>query len=131
MIIEALVTVKEAGVQTHTGADCVCCAIETVVRLASFIVALSIAESGNSFDALIHYPLGGRTVQRYYIHMRIVLTRDRTWSCDDLAIIVVQRLITRFGRDVVIIHGGSPGVDESFNKACKSLGIAVESRVAN
>jgi hypothetical protein len=63
--------------------------------------------------------------------MRIVVTGERAWSCDELALVLLQRLIARYGRNIVIIHGGSPGVDESFNKACKSLGIAVESRVAN
>jgi hypothetical protein len=45
--------------------------------------------------------------------------------------VVLQRLIARYGRDIVIIHGGEAGVDESFNRACKSLGIAVEARLAN
>jgi hypothetical protein len=63
--------------------------------------------------------------------MRIVITGDRAWSCDELAMAVLQRLITRYGRDIVIIHGGSPGVDESFNEACTSLGITVEPRPAN
>ena len=63
--------------------------------------------------------------------MRIVITGDRAWACDELAIAVVQRLITRYGRDIVVVHGGSVGVDESFNIACKNLGIAVEVRMAN
>ena len=63
--------------------------------------------------------------------MRIVITGDRTWACDELAMAVVQRLIARHGRDIVVVHGGSIGVDESFNIACKNLGIAVEVRMAN
>jgi hypothetical protein len=62
--------------------------------------------------------------------MRIVETGDRAWPCDDLAMVVVQRLIARYGCDIVVVHGGCPGVDESFNKACKSLGVAVEVRLA-
>jgi hypothetical protein len=63
--------------------------------------------------------------------MRIVVTGDRAWSCDELAVTVVQRLIARYGRDIVIVHGGSPGVDESFSKACKRLGITADARIAN
>jgi hypothetical protein len=63
--------------------------------------------------------------------MRIVVTGDRAWACDDLAMVIVQRLTARYGRDFVIVHAGSVGVDESFNIACKNLGIAVEVRMAN
>ena len=63
--------------------------------------------------------------------MRILATGDRAWVCDDLAMVVLNRLIARYGRDIVIVHGGCPGVDESFNKACKSLGITVEVRLAS
>ena len=63
--------------------------------------------------------------------MRIVVAGDRTWACDVLAIAVVQRLIARHGRDIVVVHAGAVGVDESFNIACKNLGIAVEVRMAN
>jgi hypothetical protein len=63
--------------------------------------------------------------------MRIVVTGDRAWACDDLAMVIVQRLIARYGRDIVVVHAGSVGVDESFNIACKKLGIAVEVRMAN
>ena len=68
---------------------------------------------------------------RYDLYMRIVVTGERAWACDELAMIVLQRLIARYGRDIVIVHGGCPGVDESFNKACKSLGITVEVRLAS
>lgn len=63
--------------------------------------------------------------------MRILVTGDRAWACDDLAMVVLNRLIARYGRDIVIVHGGCPGVDESFNKACKALGITVEVRLAS
>ena len=62
--------------------------------------------------------------------MRIVVTGERAWACDDLAMVVVQRLIDRYGPNLVIVHGGQNGVDESFNKACKSLGVAVEVQLA-
>ena len=45
--------------------------------------------------------------------------------------VVLQRLIARYGREIVIIHGGEAGVDESFSKACKGLEITVEARLAN
>jgi hypothetical protein len=63
--------------------------------------------------------------------MRIVVTGERSWKCDGLAVAILQRLIARHGSDVVIVHGGDCGVDESFDRACKSLGIAVEARVPN
>ncbi len=62
--------------------------------------------------------------------MRIVVTDERSSACNDRAMVIVQRLIARYGRDIVVIHGGCPGVDESFKKACKRLGIAVEVRLA-
>jgi YspA, cpYpsA-related SLOG family len=62
--------------------------------------------------------------------MRILITGERAWACDELAIVVLQRLISRYGPGVVVAHGGCAGVDESFNKACKSLGVAVEVRLA-
>jgi YspA, cpYpsA-related SLOG family len=65
-----------------------------------------------------------------YLDMRIVVTGERAWACDELAMVVLQRLIARYGPDIVIVHGGAVGVDEAFNKACKSLGIAVEVRLA-
>jgi hypothetical protein len=81
-------------------------------------------------------PLRGKDLKaasrrRYYLDMRIVVAGERAWACDELATVVLQRLIARYGRKIVIVHGGEAGVDESFNKACKSLGIAVEARLAN
>ena len=61
--------------------------------------------------------------------MRILITGDRAWVCDDLAMVVLNRLIARYGRDIVIIHGDEPGVDASFDAAAKELGITVEARV--
>jgi hypothetical protein len=64
--------------------------------------------------------------------MRIVVGGgERAWACDELAMVVLQRLIARYGRKIVIIHGGAAGVDASFSKACKSLGITVDVRLAN
>jgi hypothetical protein len=58
--------------------------------------------------------------------MRIIVTGDRFWACHRLAASILGRLVTRYGPDVVIVHGGSTGVDESFDAACRGLGIAVE-----
>jgi hypothetical protein len=63
--------------------------------------------------------------------MRIVVTGERAWACDELAMVVLQRLIARYGRKIVIIHGGEAGVGESFSKARKNLGIAVDARLAS
>jgi hypothetical protein len=63
--------------------------------------------------------------------MHIVVTGETAWASDELAMVVVQRLIARYGPEIVILRGGETGVDESFNEACKSLGIAVEARLAN
>jgi hypothetical protein len=39
---------------------------------------------------------------------------------------VIRRLVKRYGEDIVIVHGGATGVDESFATTCKGLGIAGE-----
>jgi YspA, cpYpsA-related SLOG family len=70
------------------------------------------------------------SLQRFYLDIRIVVSAERAWACDELVMLVFQQLIARYRRDIVIVHGGCPGVDESFYKACKSLGVAVEVRLA-
>ena len=61
--------------------------------------------------------------------MRIEVTGERAWVCDELATLLLQPSIARYGRDLVVIHGGCPGVDQSFIKGCKSLHVAVEVRL--
>jgi YspA, cpYpsA-related SLOG family len=63
--------------------------------------------------------------------MRIVVTGDKDWSCPDLAVRILRRLVARYGRDIVIIHGNEPGVDASFDDAAKEIGLNVEARVIN
>jgi YspA, cpYpsA-related SLOG family len=63
--------------------------------------------------------------------MRIVVTGDSLWACHQLAVTILRRLVARFGPDIVIVHGGDPGVDESFAMACKGLGITVEARLSD
>src|SRR5262249_20352727 len=36
-----------------------------------------------------------------------------------------------YGANLTVIHGGQIGVDQSFNEACKTLGISLEVRLAN
>jgi hypothetical protein len=64
------------------------------------------------------------------VNMRIVrlvlVTGDRHWTCPDLAERIVSRLIARCGYDLVIIHGGACGFDQSFAVACRNLGIGAE-----
>jgi hypothetical protein len=63
--------------------------------------------------------------------MRILVTGDRHWNCTDLAERVVNRLLARYGPDMVIIHGGACGVDEAFAKACRKLGVVAEPHLAD
>jgi YspA, cpYpsA-related SLOG family len=63
--------------------------------------------------------------------MRIVVTGDNDWSCPDLAARILRRLVARYGRDIVIIHGNEPGVDASFDAAAKEMALNVEARVIN
>ena len=53
------------------------------------------------------------------------------WRCDDVAEAILNRLLARYGPDIVIIHGGAPGVDQSFHVACRELGITVEPHLAD
>ena len=55
--------------------------------------------------------------------MRIVVAGDRFWNCPDLAAATLRRLVARYGPDIVIVHGGACGVDESFAAACRGLGV--------
>jgi hypothetical protein len=59
--------------------------------------------------------------------MRIVIAGDRFLTCTTLALMILRRLIARYGPDIIIVHGGGPGVDESFAKGCRQLGLAAES----
>jgi hypothetical protein len=63
--------------------------------------------------------------------MRVLITGDRFWACRDLATAILRRLIQRYGPDLVIVHGGGCGVDQSFDTACHELGIKVEAHPVN
>jgi hypothetical protein len=58
--------------------------------------------------------------------MRVIVTGDRNWNARDLAEEIVKRLLARYGRELVIAHGGAPGIDWSFTQACADLGVTVE-----
>jgi hypothetical protein len=49
----------------------------------------------------------------------------------DLAERIVARLLKRYGRDIVIVNGGAPGVDWVFSKACTREGVATETHTAD
>jgi hypothetical protein len=67
----------------------------------------------------------------YHLNMRILITGDRHWRCDDLAEQVLNRLLARYGPDLVIIHGGAAGIDQSFSVAGEALGLDVEPHLAD
>jgi hypothetical protein len=58
--------------------------------------------------------------------MRVIVTGDRRWYDPDLAEQVVKRLLARYGRDLVIVHGAATGIDASFADACDDLGVQHE-----
>jgi YspA, cpYpsA-related SLOG family len=63
--------------------------------------------------------------------MRILVTGDRHWRCDELAEQIFNCLLARYGPGLVIVHGGAPGVDNAFATACHELGIMAEPHVAD
>jgi hypothetical protein len=70
-------------------------------------------------------------VRDYNLNMRILITGDRHWRCDDLAEQVLNRLLARYGPNLVVVHGGVPGVDQSFNVVSRELGLTVEPHLAD
>ncbi len=40
-------------------------------------------------------------------------------------------LTARYGPDIVIAHGGAPGVDQSFSTACRHLGVKIDCYLAD
>jgi hypothetical protein len=63
--------------------------------------------------------------------MRILVTGDRRWHCHVLAEQIVLRLLKRYGRNIVIVNGGAPGVDWAFSRACRELGVEIEVHTAD
>jgi hypothetical protein len=58
--------------------------------------------------------------------MRVLVTGDRHWYAPNLAEQVVNRLLVRYGPDLVIVHGAATGIDASFAEACADLGVEQE-----
>jgi hypothetical protein len=67
----------------------------------------------------------------YSLNIRILITGDRHWRCDDLAEQILNRLLARYGPDLTVVHGGAAGVDNAFAVACEELGIVVEPHLAD
>jgi hypothetical protein len=63
--------------------------------------------------------------------MRILITGDRHWACTPLVERILDRLIARYGRDLVIVHGGAPGVDNAFAEAYRRFDIMAEPHLAD
>jgi len=61
---------------------------------------------------------------------RVIVTGDRNWRIDELAIKVVRSLKAKH-KGLVIVHGGCKGVDTSFGVACRIEGIPDEPHFAN
>jgi hypothetical protein len=57
------------------------------------------------------------------MYMCIVMTGDRFWTCRALALIILRRLIARYGTDITIVHGGGSGVEQSIVIGCEKLGL--------
>jgi YspA, cpYpsA-related SLOG family len=68
---------------------------------------------------------------RYDLDMRILIAGDRHWRCDELAEQVLNRLLARYGPGIIVVHGGAPGVDQSFAVAGTELGITLEPHLAD
>jgi hypothetical protein len=58
--------------------------------------------------------------------MRIIIAGERHWSAPELAEDIVNRLLARYGPELVVVHGGAPGIDQSFAVACHELGVMAE-----
>jgi hypothetical protein len=63
--------------------------------------------------------------------MRILVTGDRNWRCEEMAQRIVQRLIARHGRDITIVHGACSGVDMAFDRAAILAGVSKEPHPAD
>jgi hypothetical protein len=72
-----------------------------------------------------------RHASGYYVDMRILVVGDRHWNCPELADQIVNRLLARYGLEIVVIHGGECGVDQAVATACEDLGVRVEARLVS
>lgn len=58
--------------------------------------------------------------------VRLIISGDRNWNCDDLSRRVVAQLVERFGADLILVHGDARGVDDAFAAACQARGVVHE-----
>ncbi|WP_406693502.1 DUF2493 domain-containing protein [Singulisphaera sp. Ch08] len=58
--------------------------------------------------------------------IRVLVTGDREWACLGIAEEIVTRLASRYGPELVIVHGGAKGVDLSFELAAREQDLATE-----
>jgi hypothetical protein len=63
--------------------------------------------------------------------MRINVAGDRHWAAIDLAEDILNRLLVKYGPNLVIVNGGAPGVDNAFAEAFRGLGVVAESHLAH
>lgn len=62
---------------------------------------------------------------------RVLVTGSRSWYCPGLAVRILERLVARYGPDLVIVEGGATGFDRSFAEACRKLGVPDEPHPAH
>lgn len=64
--------------------------------------------------------------------LRVLVTGSRDWACHAVAEQVIARLLSRYGPNVVVVHGACPtGVDATFDAEAKANGIDVEAHPAD
>lgn len=57
---------------------------------------------------------------------RILITGSRSWPCHSVAEQVIARLLSRYGPNIIIIHGGARGVDLTFELVAKEHDLTTE-----
>jgi hypothetical protein len=67
----------------------------------------------------------------YNLDMRIVVAGDPFWPCHRLASAILRRMVTRYGPDIMIVHGDDTGVAESFATAARGQRIRTEVHLAD
>lgn len=62
---------------------------------------------------------------------RVIITGCRHWRPEDLARRIARSLRSKHGDDVVVVHGAAPGVDCTFDEACRIEGLRTEPHPAD
>jgi hypothetical protein len=58
--------------------------------------------------------------------IRVIITGDRKWAPTLLVGKIVDRLVTRYGAGLVIVHGDAEGIDRTFDAAARMRKLVVE-----